>query len=112
LSRDEFFKQEIEDNKGKVLMKTILNCPKIQKTSKTFDQILAILQNNKTEFEIVLEGESHSLETTFITSNNIANCLKESKLLEETDIILKVIVTKKSTNKIFFNDLEYTLNEH
>lgn len=89
-----------------------MNCPKIKKTEKTFDQLLKILQDNKTEFEIVLEGESHSLETTFLTSNNITQCLKDSKILLEEDIILKVSIVKKSSNKIFFNDLEYTLNDH
>jgi len=99
-------------------MSTILNCPKIKKTEKSFDDLIKILESESLkdssikEFDLILEGDKHTPETSFISSTNIQQCYKETKGLQEDNIILKVVLVQKSPTKIFFNDLEYVLNEH
>jgi len=61
-------------------MITILNCPKIKRSEKSFDELLKILESESKkdpsakEFDLILEGEKHSPETSFITSAHIQQC--------------------------------------
>lgn len=92
------------EHKGKVPLKTLLNCPKIKNTKKEATEILKILKESN---QFTLTEVSEKPEEIYFSNDAIKQVIVDNQELSEDDHIYKIVSVQKGESKIFFNDVEF-----